>query len=354
MKGLVLCGGLGTRLWPITHSLPKQLIPIANKPVIFYIIDSLAEAGINEIGIVVSKNEKIFIDALNQYKNYDVTFEFIRQEEPLGLANAVYTAKDFLCQDDFVMVLGDNLYEVDIKSFIDEFNKEPMNCKILLKEVDEPKRFGIANIVDGVLVDLIEKPKNPPSNLAITGVYIFDKNIFNACENIDKSWRNEYEITDAIKWLIDNEYKVCFDILEGWWKDLGKPRDILNANQYKLSHILTKMDGTTDEKSEITGPVLVGQNSKIYNSTIRGPVVIGEDTIIENSYIGPYSSIKNKIRIINCEIENSVILDGCYISNVDKVIDSSIIEQNCIIIKEELHRKVSTFILGKNSKLIIN
>lgn len=354
MKGLVLCGGLGTRLWPITHSLPKQLIPIANKPVIFYIIDSLAEAGINEIGIVVSKNEQIFIDALNQYKNYDVTFEFIRQEAPLGLANAVYTAKDFLGQDDFVMVLGDNLYEVDIKSFIDEFNKEPMNCRILLKEVDEPKRFGVANIVDGILVDLIEKPKNPPSNLAITGVYIFDKNISDACMSIDKSWRNEYEITDAIKWLIDNGYKVEFDILEGWWRDLGKPKDILDANHHKLNHISTEMNGIIDEKSELTGSIIVGQNSKIYNSIIRGPAVIGDDTIIENSYIGPYSSISNKIRIINCEIENSIILDGSYISNVINVIDSSIIERNCVIIKEELHRKVNTFVIGKNSKIIIN
>jgi len=354
MKGLILCGGLGTRLRPITYSLPKQLIPIANRPVIFYIIDSLVSAGINNIGIVVNDNEFVFKEMLKEYNNNEVTFEFIRQRKPLGLANAVYLAKDFINQDDFVMILGDNLYEVDIEDFINKFKRDSLNSRILLKEVKEPKRFGIAKTIDGKLVDLIEKPKNPPSNLAITGVYIFDNNIFDACKNIDKSQRGEYEITDAIKWLIDNKYKVGFDILNGWWRDLGKPTDILDANNYKLNHIRNEIKGIIDEKSVVSGKIILGENSKIYNSVIRGPVVIGNNSIIENSYIGPYSSISNQIRIINSEIENSIILDSCYIENIDKVIDSSIIERNCTIINKGFHRKVNSFVLGKNSKVIIN
>lgn len=354
MKGVILCGGLGTRLHPITYTLPKQLIPISNRPIIYHILDSLLRANITDVGIVVGNEEEEFKKVLKDYENKNINYEFISQTQPLGLADAVAVTEDYVKDDDFIVILGDNYFELDLSTIIDGFYNSDSNCHILLHEVSEPENFGIAEIKEGEVLDIEEKPKNPKSNLAITGIYIFDKNIFKACKGIVPSWRGEYEITDSIKWLLNNGYKVTYEILETLWLDLGSPKDILCANQHILNKIKTDIKGLVNEKSVITGNVSIAEGAKVYNSIIRGPVIIGSNTIIENSYIGPYTSILNNVKILDSQIENSIILDKCIISRIKKIIDSSIIEKNCIIVSDSSIRKANTFILGRDSKLKLN
>lgn len=354
MKGLILCGGLGTRLRPITHTLPKQLIPISNRPVIFYILDSFVRANITEIGIVINDNEELFKHTLRQYENKNLSYEYINQPQPLGLADAVALSENFVKEDDFIVILGDNFYELDLNKLIEDFYNSSSNCSILLHEVKEPQNFGIAEIKDDQVIDVEEKPRNPKTNLAITGIYFFDKNIFKGCKEIKPSWRGEYEITDSIKWLLDNGYKVTYNISQSLWLDLGTPKDILHTNQQILSRTKTDIKGLIDEKSIITGNITLGENSKIYNSILRGPIIIGNNTIIENSYVGPYTSILNNVKIMDSQVENSIILDKCIISRISNIIDSSIIEKNSSITSDCSIRKVNTFILGQDSSLILN
>ncbi len=354
MKGLMLCAGLGTRLWPITLSLPKHLIPIANRPILFYLIDLFVKVNIVEIGIVVGSNENIFKEALKNYENKKVKFEYITQKKPLGLANAVLASRDFIKDDMFLMMLGDNLYDPAIENSINEVISMAGNCQIIIKEVDNPHRYGIVDIGNGQVLDVIEKPDNPPSNLAIAGIYVFDKNIFTACKNIKLSCRGEYEITDSIKWLIDNRFKVEYKKIDYLWMDLGKPEDILDANQYLLSNISSKITGTLDNNTKVNGKIILGRNSKIINSIIRGPVTIGNNTVIQNCYIGPYTSLYDDIKILNCEIQNSIILDGCVISDIKTTISSSIIERNSIIEGNISKGRVIKFLLGKNSVVKLN
>lgn len=353
MRGLILCGGLGSRLWPVTLSLPKQLIPLAGKPILFYIIDSLIKANIDEIGIVVGNNEELFRNILDkEYSNKSLKFQYIKQNKPLGLSHAVLTSEDFLGDDDFIMVLGDNFYEIDILKLIDNFLRKGSNCHILLKEVEEPKRFGIADVSNGVIKNVIEKPKNPPSNLAITGIYIFDKNILKACKQIKPSWRGEYEITDAIKWLLNNKLKITYDITEGKWEDLGKLKDILKANKYKLDLIECDIKGEVIN-CNINGKGVIGEKSKVINSNIIGPVYIGKNVLIEDSIIGPYTAIYDGVKIVSSNIENTIILDNCKIKNFDSKIKSSIIESECIIEKVQKDAKEYQIILGRKSKIVI-
>ncbi|WP_066497421.1 glucose-1-phosphate thymidylyltransferase [Abyssisolibacter fermentans] len=351
MKALILCGGIGSRLFPITFSLPKQLIPLVNKPLLFYIIDSLIKADINEIGILVNDNMELFKESLKKYETEKIKLEYIKQEKPIGLANAVSSSREFIKDDDFIMILGDNLYDLDIKLLINEFKLNNSNCNLLLKQVDNPMRFGVAKTNNDYVVDVVEKPKIPTSNLAITGIYIFDKNIFAACENIKPSWRGEYEITDAIRWLIQKGYKVTYKMHEGFWKDLGNPQDVIYGNQYLMKGIMHYINGEIDAKSEISGNIIIGENSRIINSFIKGPVIIGNNTIIKNSYIGPYSSICNNVNIINSKLKNSIILEGCIISNIHTIIDSSIVAQDTIIKKSFKSKQSNKFLLGKNSQV---
>ncbi len=353
MKGVILCGGLGTRLKPITYTLPKQLLPVSNRPVIFYILDSLVKANITEIGIVIKDNEDIFRNTLKEYENKNLSYEFIHQSQPLGLADAVAMSENFVKDDDFIVVHGDNFCEFDLKKLIDDYYNSSSNCSILLHEAEEPQNFRIAEIKEKQVINVEEKPKSPRTNLAITGTYIFDKNIFKGCKEIVPSWREEYEITDSIKWLLDNDYKVTYNISESLWLDLETSKDILYINQHILSGLKKNIKGLIDEKSTITGNISLGENSKVYNSIIRGPVIIGNNTIIENSYIGPYTSIMNNVKIIDSSIENSIILDKCFISRISNTIDSSIIEKNCNIISQSSYRKTNSFILGKDSSLIL-
>ncbi|SCG83242.1 glucose-1-phosphate thymidylyltransferase [Proteiniborus sp. DW1] len=353
MKGIILCGGQGAGLRPITHTIPKELIPVSNRPVLYYILDSLLKADITEIGIVISEHEEIFKSYLKEYEKRNLEYEFIYQHQTLGLADTIAITEDFVQDDDFIVIIGDNFYELNLKELIDDFYNSTSNCSIFLHKVEEPESFRIAEVKEKQVLSIEDKPKNPKSNLAVTGIYIFDKNIFKGCKEIRPSWTGEYEISDGIKWLIDNGYKVTYNISRSLWLDLGTPKDILYANQYILSGIKSNIKGLVNEKSIITGNVFLAENSKIYNSIIRGPVIIGSNTIIENSYIGPYTSIMNNVKIIDCQIENSIILDKCFITRVMNIIDSSIIGENTNIVSQNTCKRANSFILGNDSNIIL-
>ena len=354
MKGVVLCGGQGTGLRPITYTLPKELIPISNKPILFYILDSLLEADISEVGIVINNDdEETFKSFLRQYESLKLTYELIHQSQPLGSADAVAITEDFVKDDDFVVIFGDNFHEVKLAELIDDFYSSNSNCKVLLKEVDEPENYIIAEVEEEQVLSLEEKPKKPKSGLAVTGIYIFDKNIYKACKEIGLSYTGEYEVIDSINWLIVNGYRVTYNISEFLCIDMKTSKDILCANQYILSKMKGIVKGLVNEKSTVTGNVSLAEGSKIYNSIIRGPVIIGNNTIIENSYVGPYTSIMNNVKIIDSQIENSIVLDKCTISRVMNIIDSSIIGENTSIISYNSCKRSNSFILGNGSSLII-
>ncbi len=351
MKGLILSGGHGTRLRPITHTQAKQLIPVANKPVLFYGIEALSSAGIKDIGIVVGNTKNEIMEAVGDGSYWDVKVTYIYQPEPLGLAHAVLISENFIKDEPFVMYLGDNILKSGIKKFVEEFNSEKPNSLILLSEVKNPEQFGVAEIEDGKVVRLVEKPKVPPSNLALVGVYIFDKNIFTAVKNIKPSWRNELEITDAIQFLVDNGFRVLPHIVKGWWKDTGKLDDILEANRLILEDIETLIESPIEEGNKIEGRVRIGKNCRIKDSYIRGPAIIGEGCHLIDSYIGPFTSIESGCFIQKVEIENSIILSGTLIDQINGRIERSLIGRNCRIRRDFLKPRGYRLMLGENSEI---
>ncbi|MCD6493653.1 MAG: glucose-1-phosphate thymidylyltransferase [Archaeoglobaceae archaeon] len=323
MKALILSGGYGTRLRPLTYSQQKQLIPVANKPVLFYAIEDVIEIGVKEIGIILGPNKEQVIETVNS-KNWNVDIEFIYQGEPKGLAHAILVAEEFLDDDEFVMYLGDNILKDGITNHAQKFKELNPDSLILLTYVDDPQRFGVAELdSEGKVKRLVEKPKEFISNYALVGIYFFKPIIIEACKSIKPSWRNELEITDAIQWLIENGYRVEASIVKGWWKDTGKPEDILEANRLILDDIESKNEGIINN-STITGRVIIESGSTIENSVIKGPCIIGRDTKIVNSYIGPYTSIGSNCLIEEMEIEDSVIMDECVLTNAGRIIESLI------------------------------
>ncbi len=331
MKGLILSGGAGTRLRPITHTSAKQLVPIANKPILFYGIEDMAAAGITEIGIVVGDTRDEIMAAVGDGSQFGVDVTFIPQDAPRGLAHCVLIAEPFLGTDDFVMYLGDNMLEQGLTEFVRNFEAEregnllarPASAQILLKEVDNPRSFGVAEIdADGEVVRLVEKPENPPSNLALVGVYLFDRNIFEAVREIKPSPRGELEITDAIQWLIDAGHRVRHEVLEGWWIDTGKKDPLLECNRLVLDTVQTQLDGEVDEGSSVEGRVVLEAGARLERSRVRGPAVIGKGTVLRDSYVGPYSSIAENCTIVDADIENSVVLANCKITGIHGVSDS--------------------------------
>ena len=339
MKGLILSGGAGTRLRPITHTSAKQLVPVANKPILFYGIDDMAEAGITEIGIITGETGDEVRDAVGDGSRFGVNVTYIPQDKPLGLAHCVRIAKDFLGDDDFVMYLGDNMLQQGLVEFIGRFEADraaakqptlhehvdPPAAQILLCPVPDPQRFGVAEVDDdGHVVRLVEKPVDPPSNLALVGVYLFTPLIHEAVAAIEPSPRGELEITDAIQWLISHGHRVRHDVLEGWWLDTGKKDPLLESNRRVLEELETRIDGDVDDASDIDGRVVVEAGATILRSHIRGPVVIGAGSTVTDSYIGPYSAIADDCAIVDSEIENSVILERARITNVPRLVDSLI------------------------------
>jgi glucose-1-phosphate thymidylyltransferase len=349
MKGLILSGGFGTRLRPLTYTGAKQLIPVANKPIIFYGIEALTRVGVKEIGIVVGETKQEVQDIVGSGERWKIKIEYIPQEAPLGLAHAIKISKKFLGDEPFVMYLGDNILKDNLKYLVDQFQKNRPNALILLTEVKNPQEFGVAVVDDkGMVKKLIEKPKEPPSNLALVGIYLFDKEIFKAIENIKPSWRNELEITDAIQWLLDNKYQVESQTVQGWWKDTGKPEDIIDANLLVLEDVESDNQGKIIDSS-INGRVKIGQGAVVEKSIIRGPAIIGENTKVIRAYIGPFSSVGNNVTIENSEVECSVVMDGATIRDLEKRIDRSILGKNVVINQIDESPRTHKFILGDQS-----
>lgn len=351
LKGLILCGGKGTRLYPITYTIPKQLIPIGNKPLIVYTLELLIDSGIDEIGILVNEDNKlVFERGLSKY--FDKDFKYIIQYNPRGIAHGLTFCEEFINGERFVVVLGDNSFRFNLKDFVHEFKNSKLNSKILLKEVDNPERYGVAYIGNNKIINLKEKPKIAFSNWAITGLYAFDNTIFKACKEIKASKRGEYEITDAIKWMLDNGYNVGYQILEGKWRDVGRAEDVIEENIDVLSSIDEYIKGEI-VSSNVSGKIILEEGAAIYNSTVRGPIVVGENSIIKNSYIGPYTSIGRGVNIDRSNIENSIILDYCNILGVGGPIDNSIIGEGSIIAMEKGIKKINRLIVGKGSKIYL-
>ncbi len=351
MKGLILSGGKGTRLRPLTFTSAKQLVPVANKPVLFYGIESVVEAGITDIGIVVGDTGDEIRAAVGDGSAFGARVTYIEQAEPLGLAHAVKIAETFVGDDSFVMYLGDNLIAGGISSLVEEFRRLGPNAEILLAEVPNPEQFGVAELTaEGKVKRLVEKPARPPSNLALVGVYMFDSTIFESVRRIRPSARGELEITDAIQDLIDRGLDVHPHTVRGWWKDTGKIDDMLEANRIVLEALRVPR-GRGPEGSRIEGRVQLGRDVEIVDSLVRGPVVVGDGVRIVDAFIGPYTAIGDHCVIESSEIENSIVLAGSEICHIPVRIDASLIGRDVKITQTGAKPKAYRFMLGDKSEV---
>lgn len=351
MKALITSGGKGTRLRPLTHTQNKHLIPVANKPILHYAIEAVSEAGIKQIGIVINKDNLDVPKEIGDGKKWDVEIQYIQQEAPVGLAHVVKISQDFIQKDPFIFYLGDNMVIGGVKKFIDQFKSAGSNCHLTLSKVKDPSRFGVPEVKGNQIVRVEEKPKIPKSEYAVAGIYLYDQSIFEAVNSIEPSSRGELEISDAHQYLLDNGYTVSFSEITGWWKDTGKPEDLLEANRLVLANMRGKQDANADKNSHLAGEISLGKGTKIISSHIRGPVIIGENAIIENSYIGPYTSIYHQTEVRNSEIEFSIVMDNCRIENVGIRIESSILGSSVQIINARGIPKTHRFILGNQSQI---
>jgi len=358
MKGLILAGGAGTRLRPITHTSAKQLVPIANKPILFYGIEDMAAAGIREIGIIIGDTGDEIRAAVGDGSRWGIEVTYIPQDAPLGLAHCVLIAADFLGDDDFVMYLGDNMLEQDLTDFVANFESardaggpDAPAAQILLAHVEDPRQFGVADIsADGHIVGLVEKPENPPSDLALVGVYLFDPTILTAVRSIQPSARGELEITDAIQWLVEQGHKVRHEVLRGWWIDTGKKDPLLECNRLVLEILEPANDGEVDDRSTIEGRVRIEAGARIVNSRVRGPAVIGAGTVVENSYIGPFSSVAADCQIVDSELDHSVVLGAARIIGIHRLTDS-LIGRDVQVVRSEQRPRALRLMLGDDSKV---
>jgi len=355
MKGIILHGGHGTRLRPLTHTGPKQLLPIANKPMSQYCVESLRNAGITDIAIIIGGvgSNKV----KDYYKNgeeFNVDLSYIEQDSPKGIAHAISLCKDFVGDDNFVVFLGDNFINMSIKNFVNDFEHSSSDAALLLCEVDNPEQFGIAYLDGDKISEMVEKPKNPKSNLAITGIYFLTPKIFEQIKKLKPSWRNELEIVDALQMILDDGNQISYNLITNFWKDTGTPHDIIHANQIILENIPTKISGSIEPSVEINGNLSLGQNSIIKNNCkIIGPVIIGDDCIIEkNSVIGPNVSIGNNSEISNCHIENSIVMEYCKL-DTNIIITDSILAKNSQISSSNTVSTKKNFLLGEGSKITL-
>ncbi|MBI5473130.1 MAG: glucose-1-phosphate thymidylyltransferase [Ignavibacteriae bacterium] len=351
MKALIASGGRGTRLRPITHTQNKHLIPIANKPILYYSIEAAAEAGIKEIGIVHNADSREVPEYVGDGSRWGVKITYIPQEKPGGLAEVVMISEKFIAGDEFIFYLGDNLLVGGIKRFIDEFQKSKCNCFLTLSRVKDPERFGVPEIRDGRIIGVEEKPKKPKSNFAVAGIYLYDKHIFEAVKSLKPSARGELEISDAHQYLIDNGFKVGYTEITGWWKDTGKPADLLEANRLILDAIALRIDGEVDSTSEVAGKVIIEPGARIIKSKIRGPVIIGKNSIIEDSYIGPFTSIGDRTEVRNSEVEYSIVLRDCKIQSVSLRLEGSILGNDVEIVEASGKPRVHRFMIGDQSRV---
>jgi glucose-1-phosphate thymidylyltransferase len=351
VKGLILSGGKGTRLRPLTYTSAKQLVPVANKPVLFYGIEAIAAAGIREIGIVVGDTQAEIRAAVGDGSRWGVRVEYIEQDAPRGLAHAVKISQGFIGNDPFVMYLGDNLLNKGITHFVQEFEREKPAAQILLARVPDPQMFGVAQLEQGRVVRLVEKPREPIGDLALVGVYMFGPQVFESVNRITPSFRNELEITDAIQDLIDRGLTVRPHIVDGWWKDTGKLEDMLEANRLILETLERRVEGTVDAESRIEGKVVIEDGAVIERSVIRGPAIVGRNARIVHAYVGPFTAIMGDVEIRDSEIEHSIVLEGsCLRDLANRVIDS-LIGRNVRIYREPVKPSAYRFMLGDNSEV---
>lgn len=353
MKGLILSGGKGTRLRPITHTAAKQLVPVANKPILFYAIEAMKEAGIEDIGIIIGETGAEVRAAVGDGSRWGVKITYLPQEAPLGLAHAVKISEEFMAGQPFVMYLGDNLIRGGIKSFVDEFNAKKPDAQILLAKVPNPNQFGVAVLENGKVVDLEEKPKQPKSDLALVGVYLFSQKIFPAVNAIQPSPRGELEITDAIQYLIDQGQQVLPHVITGWWKDTGKLSDMLEANRIMLDDLESDVQGELVGDCQIQGRVVVSKGARLENCIVRGPAIIGEGCKLTNTFVGPYTAIDSNVTITHAEIEHSIILAGSSITDINGRIVDSLLGKNVEVTRGELKPKAYRLMLGDNSQFSI-
>lgn len=358
MKGLILAGGAGTRLRPITHTSAKQLVPVANKPILFYGIQDMADAGIKELAIVVGETRAEIMQAVGDGSRWGVEVTYIHQDTPLGLAHCVLIARDYLGDDDFVMYLGDNMLQQGLAAFVESFesarntggDKAP-SAQILLAHVDDPRQFGVAEITaTGEVARLVEKPAQPPSDLALVGVYLFDPSVHDAVAAIRPSGRGELEITDAIQWLIDHGHRVRHEVLAGWWIDTGKKDPLLECNRLVLETLEPRVEGGVDNASSLEGRVIIEPGAEIVGSRIRGPAIIGERTQVINSYVGPFTSIAGDCQIVDTNLEHSVVLDHSRISGVAGISDS-LVGREVDITRSAQRPRALRVMLGDHSKV---
>jgi glucose-1-phosphate thymidylyltransferase len=354
LKGLILSGGAGTRLRPITHTSAKQLVPVANKPVLFYGIEALVAADITEIGIVIAPETGDEIrDAAGDGSAFGASITYIPQERPLGLAHAVLTAEAFLGDSPFVMYLGDNLLRDGINALVGAFREHEPAALILLTRVPDPWHYGVAELDGGRVIRLVEKPKDPPSDMALVGVYMFTPAIFQAARAIEPSWRDELEITDAIQQLIDGGNRVESHTVSGWWKDTGQLADMLEANRLVLEDVERRMDGNADSESRVEGRVAIEAGAKLERSVVRGPAIIGAGARVVDSYVGPYTSIDRDVEIVGSEVEHSILLAGASVRDLETRIEASLLGRNVSLSRTHEMPKTLRMIVGDNSQVRI-
>ena len=355
MKGLILAGGKGTRLRPITYTGAKQLVPVANKAVLFYVLEDLAEAGVHDVGIVIAPETGDQIkQAVEDGARWGVKVSYVVQSRPGGLAHAVKESRGFLGDERFILCLGDNVTQGGVKHLVEEFRRGKMNCSIMLKRVDDPSGFGVALLEDGRVMKLVEKPKEFVSDLALMGIYLFDRNIWPAIEQLKPSFRGELEITDAISYLVEHGFDVRPHVHSGWWLDTGKKDDLLEANRILLEQIETRVQGEVDATSQLVGRVVIDPGARVVNSVIRGPAAIGERTLIENSYIGPFSAIYHDCRIVDSEIEYSIVLENSSIQRIPRRIEASLVGRDVDVRLAPPKPHAHRLMLGDHSRVEIH
>jgi glucose-1-phosphate thymidylyltransferase len=354
LKGLILSGGAGTRLRPITHTSAKQLVPVANKPVLFYGIEALVDAGVTKIGIIIAPETGDEIRAAaGDGSAFGAEITYILQDEPAGLAHAVLTAEEFIGGSSFVMYLGDNLLADGLRGLVATFREAEPDALILLTPVSDPEHYGVAELDGERIVRLVEKPKDPPSNLALVGVYLFQPAIFEAARTLEPSWRGELEITEAIQKLIEDDHTVQSEVVSGWWKDTGQLADMLEANRLVLEDVETRIEGEVDEDSRVEGRVVIEAGAVVNDSVVRGPAVIGAGARIESAYVGPYTSIGDDVRICRSEVEHSIILAGSVVEDLGTRMEASLLGREVKLTRSDGMPKTLRMLVGDKSEIKI-
>jgi glucose-1-phosphate thymidylyltransferase len=353
LKGLVLSGGRGTRLRPITHTSAKQLVPVANKPVLFYGLEAMAAAGIKEVGIIIApETGEAIREAAGDGSRFGIEITYIEQDEPKGLAHAVLTAEPFLGENSFVMYLGDNLLKDGITDLVEAFKRSEPDALILLTPVPDPEIYGVAELDGDRVKMLVEKPKDPPSNLALVGVYMFTPSIYDAARTIKPSWRDELEITDAIQVLIDRGMRVEPHIVRGWWKDMGRLEDLLEANRLILEDVERRVDGELID-AQVEGRVVVEKGARLERTLVRGPAIIGAGAKLTDAYIGPYSAIDENVTIERAEIEHSIVMEDSTIKDLGGRMEASLIGRNVSLSRNHALPRAFRFVIGEDSDVQI-